>query len=235
MNQKQAQKIIEDTRIGYDNITDHFKETRTKFWADAELFEQFVPYKGTVLDLGCGSGRFAPYVLKKKADYIGMDQSEAIIEAAKNQHALAGAKFVVGNVIDIPCKADYFDAVFYLATLHHIPSKKLQQQAIAEMFRVLKPGGTGIITTWNLHANYYKRRLKLTEEDLKKADLTIPWFDSRGKLLMNRFVHVFVRDELVVLLKDAGFKIKKAHYMNNRKRSTQSAGHNIFAIVQKPA
>ncbi len=234
MNQKEAEKIVEQTRIGYDNIVGHFKETRTKFWADAELFAQYVPYKGMVLDLGCGSGRFAPYVLKKSADYIGMDQSETIIEAAKDQYAMDGAKFVAANLLDIPCKENYFDAVFCLAALHHIPSEKFQQKAIDEIFRVLKPGGTAIMTTWNLRANYYKKRLKFTDEDLEKSDHTIPWYDSTGKLLMNRYVHVFEKDELKALVEKAGFKIKKCHYIKNRKRANQQVGHNVFVEAEKP-
>ena len=233
MNVKEAQNILEQTRVGYDNITSHFKETRTKFWADADMFAQYIPYKGRVLDLGCGSGRFAPYVLAKKADYIGIDQSETIIEAAKNQYAMDGAKFVAANLLEIPCKDNYFDAVFSLATLHHIPSEKFQQQALDEIFRVLKPGGMAIITTWNLYANYYKKRLKLSHKDLQKSDMTIPWYASDGTLLMNRYVHVFLKDELVELTKKAGFKIKKAHYIKNRKRATQDVGHNLFILASK--
>ncbi|MAG11551.1 MAG: hypothetical protein CMI52_01955 [Parcubacteria group bacterium] len=234
ISNKEAVKIIEETKVGYDNITGHFKETRTKFWADADMFAQYIPHSGQVLDLGCGSGRFAPYVLAKKADYIGIDQSETIIEAAKNQYSMDGAKFITANLLEIPCKDNYFDAVFSLATLHHIPSKKFQQKALDEIFRVLKPGGTAIITTWNLHANYYKKRLKLSQEDLQKQDLIIPWYASDGTLLMNRYVHVFLKDELGELVKKAGFKIKKIHYIKNRKRATQEVGHNLFVITQKP-
>ena len=234
ISKSEAVKIIEQTKAGYDNITGHFKETRTKFWADAEMFAQYIPHKGRVLDLGCGSGRFAPYVLAKNADYIGIDQSDAIIEAAKNQYAMDGAKFVTANLLEIPCKDNYFDAVFCLATLHHIPSKKFQQQALDEICRVLKPGGTAIITTWNLRANYYRKRLKLSDKDLETSDHTIPWYASDGTLLMNRYVHVFEKEELVKLVKHAGFKIKKAHFIKNRKRATQSIGHNLFVVAFKP-
>src|SRR3989344_4703050 len=49
---------------------------------------------------------------------------------------------------------DYFDKVYSISVLHHIPSRELQLQYLKEANRVLKPGGLLILRVWD----FWKRK-----------------------------------------------------------------------------
>ncbi len=223
------QKIIDETRDGYNAVALQFTETRTKHWSDAELFAESIPYKGKVLDVGCGSGRFSPYVLRASSQYVGIDMSDRIIEQARNQYALDGAEFVSAEMSEIPCKDTYFDAVFCLAALHHIPSDELRTVVMSEMFRVLKRGGVCCISVWNVESKVMRKKYTPDEHN----DVIIPWKNRQGELLWNRFIHSFTREELVRIAKHVGFSVKKCHYIRNGKRSTKESGTNLYLHAVK--
>lgn len=230
---KSDKQIIEDTRSGYNHIASHFSLTRNKFWVDGPVFAEIINEGDKVLDVGCGSGRFAPFVIDKKAKYTGCDNAQAIISIAQDQYQSEHATFLEASVLDLPFKENSFDKVFCLATIHHLPSYASQFQAMSEFFRVLKNGGTCIITLWNIHAQYYKDKLQLTDDQLKDKHITVPWRTPQGENKMDRYVYAFELEECHALATDVGFKIVQSYYMNHGKPSTQFEGHNIYLELTK--
>lgn len=95
-----------------------------------------------ILDVGCGFGhsfhelaeRFQPEVI------VGLDADPALIERAGPQVQSCSAKVELqaGNAADMPWPDASFDLVYCHQTFHHIVA---QEEALAEFFRVLKPGG----------------------------------------------------------------------------------------------
>lgn len=240
MSPELAQQIIEENRALYDRIANHFVQTRHKLWPDGLRIADFISEKSRVLDVGCGSGRLFPLLREKKCDFFGIDNSERIIMAARNQYALQGAKFVVGSLTNIPCTDAYFDVVAILASLHHIPSQELRQTALRECFRVLKPGGVFVATVWNLEAEYFKTKFNLTndsfihpEKGLDLGDIFIPWKNDKGEFLGNRFVHSFAMDELARLITSAGLSISIMEYIKNGVVAHKQTGSNIIIVASK--
>jgi SAM-dependent methyltransferase len=93
-----------------------------------------------LLDLGCGAGENSVYFAKKGADCIASDYSEGMVEVAlklaqKNGVKVTGAT-VNAMALDFPDNS--FDIVYASNLLHHLPDPTA---CIAEMHRVLKPGG----------------------------------------------------------------------------------------------
>lgn len=98
-----------------------------------------------ILEIASGPG-FLAIELAKKPDFnvTGLDISETFVQIAKYQakKKQVTAKFVVGNVSDMPFKEAQFDFIICRAAFKNF-AKPLE--AINEMFRVLKPGGKTLI------------------------------------------------------------------------------------------
>lgn len=95
-----------------------------------------------VLDIGCGTGRWAELVVNRlpHAEVWGLDLSERMLE-----HAAVRAKdypgrmhFTHGNSQELPYEDASFDLVTCSHSFHHYPD---QLKVVKEMRRVLKPGG----------------------------------------------------------------------------------------------
>lgn len=107
-----------------------------------------------VLDVGCGDGALAVTLSHRGARVTGLDPDQRMLEAA---HALAEAEsfdliLVPGRAEALPFADEMFDRVIAVTVLCFISQA---DQAIAEMARVLKPGGRlviGELGRWSLWA-----------------------------------------------------------------------------------
>ncbi len=93
----------------------------------------------TILDLGCGTGRFsAPLAEWFGAKVIGVEPSEKMRRQAEANASRPQVTYIAGNAEAIPSEDDSFDAAFLSMAIHHFKSIP---DACREIRRVLKPGG----------------------------------------------------------------------------------------------
>ena len=98
----------------------------------------------SVLDAGCGTGNLTQHIVKKNK-VTGLDFSLGMLGVAKKKllHEKQ-ASFIEGNVQELQFKDEIFDAVSSANVLFNLDKP---EQALREMFRVLKPGGTLVISS----------------------------------------------------------------------------------------
>ncbi len=98
---------------------------------------------GAVLDVGCGQGFIFSGLGSHTGNLCGIDIQSAAIKAAKNW--VGGADFCFANAQNIPFKDGSFDSLICTEVLEHVDNDNV----LKECHRVLKPGGTALITVPN--------------------------------------------------------------------------------------
>ncbi len=129
----------------YDTLTNHLLQPSQK---SIGVLSQ-VKAGDRVLDVGCGSGCLtlaAQSWVGENGEAVGIDPSPEMIEVARQNAKRAGskAKFELGLAESLPFPDGSFDVVLNRLMLHHLP-EDLKQRGLAEMRRVLKPGGICLV------------------------------------------------------------------------------------------
>lgn len=101
-----------------------------------------LPAAATVLDVGCGLGRNTRYLAELGHHMAGIDIAPTAVEQTRAACAELGVAFdgKVSDFTHLPWPDAHFDAAFTVATIHHHLRAGIVQ-ALAEVRRVLKPGG----------------------------------------------------------------------------------------------
>lgn len=94
-----------------------------------------------VVDVGCGTGALAYALAPLVGEVVGVDSSEAYLEAAR-EHAPPGCTFVEGDAAALPFPYGDFDLAGCLRVLHHVRRPEL---VVAELARVTRRGGRILI------------------------------------------------------------------------------------------
>lgn len=101
-----------------------------------------------VLDVGCGTGTLALALVADNptAAVTGIDPSPEMVQRARRKAAKAGRSvaFEIGVVEDLPFADETFDVVTSSLMWHHLPTE-IRAAALAEVRRVLKPGGRFVL------------------------------------------------------------------------------------------
>ncbi len=103
-----------------------------------------------VLDVGCGTGaaaRAAAQRVGTTGAVVGVDINPGMIAVAQAQPPVDGAtiEYSIHGATDLPFDAEYFDAVVCAQVLQFVPDRIA---ALAQMRRVIKPGGRVLISAW---------------------------------------------------------------------------------------
>ena len=103
------------------------------------------PFPGdkVIADLGCGSGNLAAELAGSVKQVIGVDNSAAMLKAAKRRTAgLANVDLRKGELSAVPIESSACDAALLVLALTYVSEPQL---VVSEMGRILKPGGRGVI------------------------------------------------------------------------------------------
>lgn len=119
-------------RGGYHDLLDDL---------ELEFLERFATNK-RVLEVGCGTGLLLERMAAFAEQAHGVDLSPGMLRHAKAR----GLEAVEGSATSLPFEDDSFDVVCSFKVLAHVQDIRT---AIAEMFRVLRPGGTLVLEFYN--------------------------------------------------------------------------------------
>lgn len=111
--------------------------------------EADLPDGGTVVDVGCGTGTFAIDLAASRpnATVIGIDGDPEIVSMAKAKVGSERVQWIEGLAGELPFDEASVDIVTMSLVLHHLLSEQ-KREAMREVRRVLKPGGSFQIADW---------------------------------------------------------------------------------------
>ncbi|MCA9363080.1 methyltransferase domain-containing protein [Candidatus Kaiserbacteria bacterium] len=141
---------------------------------------------GSYLDIGCGYNNIAREYKEKNPEEksLGVDV-----------YPWKGCDHVVEDTAALPYDDTSFNTVSCVAALNHIPYR---EKVVAEMYRILKPGGTAIITM--IPPGLSKIWHKIRE----------PWDeDQHERGMIEGEVFGLTKKEIVDMFEKEGFKVKK--------------------------
>jgi SAM-dependent methyltransferase len=150
--------------FGSTPIVDAYAERLTFRPGEKYMFSTFLHRGKSLLDAGCGTGR-ASFLLAPHFDPIeAFDIATGAIERARaeNERLHARVRFRVADVTQLPFDDESFDnVVFAYNGIEGIASEALRVRALAELSRVLKPGGRFVFTTKSAFNREYWKEFRL--------------------------------------------------------------------------
>ncbi len=103
-----------------------------------------LPYKGRVIDLGCGTASYKDDILKIADEYIGVDWKNSM-------HDQSNVDIFADLIRELPFDDNYTDTVVSFQVLEHLPEPDF---FLSECSRILRSGGTLFLTVpfmWQIH------------------------------------------------------------------------------------
>jgi ubiquinone/menaquinone biosynthesis C-methylase UbiE len=190
----------------YDRTT---RKDMPEFEALAARIAAFVPTRGAVLEVAPGPGFLSIELAKRRLDVSAVDISKTFVDLARRNAAAAGftVGFEVGNAAELPISDASQDFVVCRAAFKNFARPV---EALREMRRVLRPGGTALLIDMR--------------RDASMADIG-RYVDGLGVSWLNRvFMMVTFRTML----------IKRAYPIADIGRMTAQAGWIVSRIDLNP-
>jgi ubiquinone/menaquinone biosynthesis C-methylase UbiE len=204
----------------YDEVSPQYHASSQKvviklFWLAYEhltwtAVEKLLPQDGRslrVLDAGGGGGKYGTRFAERGHHVTVLDLSPGMLEQARASFTQAGllerARFVVGNVVELPFAEASFDLVFCEGDpvsycLDEYP------RAIRELVRVVVPGGPVVMGVDNRYEAFMG-----TLKYLKAADALDALLTGKTKCPYGLPVHAFTLKELHEAVKAAGAEVEE--------------------------
>ncbi len=120
--------------------------------AKADLLDQIVGERFggrrdlKLLDVGCGVGRLHPHLRGRFGALSGCDVSEKSVARARQDNSFA--EYAVSTEDRLPYGEEQFDIALTVCVMHHVPPAQWPA-FLAEMRRVLRPGGIAVVIEHN--------------------------------------------------------------------------------------
>ncbi len=114
----------------------------------------------SVLDVGCGTGRFMELAAADGGEVVGVDLSYAVETAVENSRGRKNVHVVQADIFNLPFRAEAFDFIYSIGVLHHTPDTK---EAFHKLVPLLKKGGNISIWVYSNELVFEKMRNAFTD------------------------------------------------------------------------
>jgi ubiquinone/menaquinone biosynthesis C-methylase UbiE len=195
-----------------------------------EYFEILPPAilnnKTSVLDVGCGTGRWSKYLVNKVGSISLVDPSKAILVADKLLSENNNVQLAKAYANDLPFAENSFDMVMSIGVLHHIPDTL---SAMKECVKRVKPGGyfyTYLYYSFDNRGNLFRfvfflsnilrKGVSKMPSGMKKVVCDILAVTLYLPLVsLSRFLHWIGLKKLANLIPLSAYRNKSFHIMRN--------------------
>ena len=190
---KQIGKFADKTRDAFShewlNYPGSYPEDEKIFIEETQLDKPVWQGK-TVLDAGCGMGRFTKIALSCGAEVVAIDFSESERRLANLARENPKLHVVQGNLLKPPLKDGVFDIAYSIGVLHHTASAR---DAFCNVAKTVKSGG--YFTMWlygraGKWSEFKTNPLRADRQNLEKIKFFV-WLTVATRLFMSDFLRFF--------------------------------------------
>lgn len=215
MDQETINKLNAINQEFYRITATEFDQTRGQAWQGWQEMLKHITPPQTVLDVGCGNGRFGRFIAESFPDqqlhYHGVDSNAALLNFARQELGAIDnltAKLEERDIVSAPINGHSADLVVLFGVIHHIPGAVERQQFIKQLADQVKTGGFLVFAAWCFYENErFRKRLvdwspELAEE-VERHDYLLDW--RRGEHAL-RYCHYVDDSEHVTLIEASGLQ-----------------------------
>ena len=215
---KSPEDSVEDA---YDRISEYFHHHRRDLWPPMEQFLDEPGEHGTLLDLGCGTGRALKAASLRGYRVIGVDISSNQLEEASGSIRTLGpvdCELIKADIRNVPLPDGISSATLMIAVLHHLIDRVSRIEALREAARLTSVQGRLLVSVWSWdqdrfrerHLSRLNERRPLDEDDGPlPGDLFVPWKDG---VTVRRFYHLYGPHELDGEVISAGWSLRRSYF-----------------------
>ncbi|MEM8857411.1 MAG: class I SAM-dependent methyltransferase [Chloroflexota bacterium] len=239
MNDSVADQLLDLNQTFYDQFSAPWDRSRSvQMHGFTAALPDFPAGKLTVLDVGCGNGRFSAFMSENQrlASYLGIDFSIGLLEQAKESFGKLPEP-VQFQQVDLR-KSGFlnncgnFDLITIHAVLHHIPQQHKRLAIVQELANHLNDGGMLMTSTWQFLDSERQRRkivdwsiIGLSAEDVEEGDYLLTW--KRGGVGY-RYCCLVDEAQTAELAAKSGLQIVRQYREDGRERNL-----SLYTLMRK--
>ena len=230
MDEHTIQRLNAINRTFYATVAEDFDTTRGKPWPGWQQLLPLLQLPLSVLDVGCGNGRFGVFLSQRlgtSIHYHGIDNNSALLDHARQSLLHINADFELRDIIEQPPDNGIYDLVVLLGVLHHIPGAQQRLTLIRSLGQRLRPGGLLVFACWRFYEyTRFRERIVPIPDDMtiEPGDFLLDW--RRGAHAL-RYCHYVDDDEVNRLIEASGL-----HPMRQYRADGQSGDMNLYVVLQ---
>ncbi len=205
----------------YDVITEGWNKISFSAISNEILKDKRLSQSGNlILDVGCGTGLYFSILTKTSNIYYGIDSSvQAVKVALKNQ-----INVIASSAEYIPFSDETFDYIFSTEVIEHVGSP---EKMLNEIYRVLKPGACGLITTTTYQFIIFHYLWVLSDLKFRLRDFIKYPLGYLSKSYRDEFVRLmydftgghlwgFLKGDLIKLFSNSSLEVEEVYYLNTQ-------------------
>jgi len=192
----------------YDKIAPQFNGKRMNKWSWISDFIDSLQEQSVIYDIGCGGGR---NMLYKKHFFIGVDNSKSFIDICRSK----SLNVILSDMTCTGLASDSANAILSIASFHHLSSEERRLEGLAEMRRLIRPGGKILLSIWSI------RQQKKSKRKFTYGNNIVEWNNSG--VIYKRFYYIFSIDEFTKLCDKVGLCILEHNWIY---------GNEVFTLTK---
>ncbi len=214
MNHETRHYLNRINRDFYATIAVEFAATRGSAWAGwIRLLQHINLPIESLLDIGCGNGRFADYLAKQQRQsfaYYGIDNNRQLLLLAReklSRHPQLITRLIERDLVLEGLPESQVQLTVMFGILHHVPGFKERKTLISQAADCLMPGGYLVFAAWRFYEQErFRQRIVPWPADIEveKNDFLLDW--RRGQPAL-RYCHYIDDGEHAALIAASGLSL----------------------------